>query len=68
MNDFKDASGKLLPVSDIFKKIQGHIKGMSQVQQGAFFKAVFGATGSQAAQVLAKDADEIANLTKEAEN
>lgn len=68
VNDFKDASGKLLPVSDIFKKIQGHIKGMSQVQQGAFFKAVFGATGSQAAQVLAKDADEIANLTKEAEN
>ncbi|MCZ3844169.1 phage tail tape measure protein [Lactobacillus mulieris] len=68
VNDFKDASGKLLPVSDIFKKIKGHIQGMSQVQQGAFFKAVFGATGSQAAQVLAKDADEIANLTKEAEN
>lgn len=78
LDDFKDKSGKLKPVDEIFKLINQHTAKLSKADKGAFFKAVFGTTGMQAAEVLAASAgglkendDRLTQLikdTKEAEN
>lgn len=56
INDFKDKSGSLKSIDEIFKTINQHTNQLSKTDRGAFFKAVFGTTGQQAAQVLAQSA------------
>lgn len=56
INDFKDKSGSLKSIDEIFKTINQHTNQLSRTDRGAFFKAVFGTTGQQAAQILAQSA------------
>lgn len=56
INDFKDKSGSLKSIDEIFKTINQHTNQLSKSNRGAFFKAVFGTTGQQAAQILAQSA------------
>lgn len=56
INDFKDKSGSLKSIDEIFKTINQHTDKLSRSDRGAFFKAVFGTTGQQAAQILAQSA------------
>lgn len=56
MKDFQDKSGQLKPVDEIFKSINQKVAGWGSAKKGAFFKAVFGATGMQAASILAQTA------------
>ncbi|MDA3724082.1 phage tail tape measure protein [Limosilactobacillus fermentum] len=56
INDFKDKSGSLKSIDEIFKTINQHTNQLTRSDRGAFFKAVFGTTGQQAAQILAQSA------------
>lgn len=56
MKDFQDKSGQLKPVDEIFKSINQKVAGWGSAKKSAFFKAVFGATGMQAASILAQTA------------
>lgn len=56
MKDFQDKSGQLKPVDEIFKSINQKVAGWGSAKKGAFFKAIFGATGMQAASILAQTA------------
>ncbi|UOC05431.1 phage tail tape measure protein [Lactobacillus johnsonii] len=56
VKDFQDKSGQLKPVDAIFKSINQKIAGWGSAKKGAFFKAIFGATGMQAASILAQTA------------
>lgn len=77
IDDFRTKSGKLKNVDEIFKIINQHTAKLGKADRGAFFKAVFGTTGMQAAEVLAQSAgglkkndDQLSQLikhTKEAE-
>lgn len=56
IDDFKDKSGKLKPVGDIFKEIGDKVpKG----EQANFFHNVFGTTGQNAAAILATNTGEL---------
>ena len=75
IDDFHTKSGKMKSVDKIFGEINEKTKSMSQTERGAFFKAVFGATGQQAAQILARSAkgmknnrSELTKLIKEIRN
>lgn len=59
IDDFHTKSGKMKDVDKVFGEINEKTKSMSKTERGAFFKAVFGATGQQAAQILAKSAEGI---------
>lgn len=59
VDDFHTKSGKMKDVDKIFETINSHLKGMTNTQKGAFFKALFGATGQQAGQFLAETARKI---------
>lgn len=59
--DFTDQKGNLLSISEIFKKINSHLSGKSGTEKAKFYKTVFGATGMEAAQDLAKTAGEVAH-------
>ena len=56
IKDFQDKSGQLKPVDEIFKSINQKIAGWGSAKKGAFFKSIFGATGMQAASILAQTA------------
>lgn len=56
VKDFQDKSGQLKPVDEIFKSINQKVAGWGSAKKGAFFKAIFGATGMQAASILAQTA------------
>ena len=56
IKDFQDKSGQLKPVDEIFKSINQRIAGWGSAKKGAFFKSIFGATGMQAASILAQTA------------
>ena len=56
IKDFQDKSGQLKPVDEIFKSINQKIAGWGSTKKGAFFKSIFGATGMQAASILAQTA------------
>lgn len=58
-SDFIDKSGKMKSIDQIFKAINEHTKGWGKAKKGAFFKAMFGATGMSAAEALAKSASGI---------
>lgn len=59
--DFTDQKGNLLSIDEIFKKINAHLSGESGTEKAKFYKTVFGATGMEAAQDLAKTAGEVAH-------
>ncbi|MCD5589826.1 transglycosylase SLT domain-containing protein [Lactobacillus delbrueckii] len=59
--DFTDQKGNLLSIDEIFKKINSHLSGKGGTEKAKFYKTVFGATGMEAAQDLAKTAGEIAH-------
>ena len=64
MDDFKTKSGALKQLPDIMKVINKHTKDLGKADRGAFFKAVFGTTGQQAAMVLAQNSKAMAELVK----
>lgn len=64
MDDFKTKSGALKQLPDIMKVINKHTKDLGKADRGAFFKAVFGTTGQQAAMVLAQNSKAMADLVK----
>lgn len=64
MDDFKTKSGALKQLPDIMKIINKHTKDLGKADKGAFFKAVFGTTGQQAAMVLAQNADAMGKLVE----
>lgn len=59
VDDFHTKSGKMKDIDQVFGEINKKTKDMNQTDRGAFFKAVFGATGQQAAQILAASAQGI---------
>lgn len=66
IDDFKDKSGKLKPVSDIFKEINKHVPKAERLQ---FFNKVFGQTAQNAASILSsstKDLDKVEGQLKNA--
>ena len=65
MDDFKTKSGALKQLPDIMKVINKHTKDLGKADKGAFFTAVFGATGQQAAMVLAQDSKAMAELVEQ---
>lgn len=56
IKDFQDKSGQLKPIDEIFKSINQKVAGWGSAKKGAFFKSIFGATGMQAASILAQTA------------
>lgn len=66
IDDFKTKSGKLKPVSQIFKEINKHVPKAERLQ---FFNKVFGQTAQNAASILSsstKDLDDTENKLKNA--
>ncbi|MFB5979691.1 phage tail tape measure protein [Lactobacillus delbrueckii subsp. lactis] len=59
--DFTDQKGNLLSIDEIFRKINSHLSGKGGTEKAKFYKTVFGATGMEAAQDLAKTAGEVAH-------
>lgn len=64
MDDFKNKDGSLKQLPDIMRTINKHVGKLGKADKGAFFKAVFGATGQQAAMVLSQNADAMDKLIK----
>lgn len=62
MKDFKDKSGELKPINQIMGLLEQKTKNLSGQEQGALFKAIFGATGESAAIILAKHNQELGEL------
>lgn len=62
-NVFKDANGNFKSLSSIMGTIESHTKNLGSAQQAAVFKAIFGATGMTAAQILAVNNKELSELT-----
>lgn len=61
---FKDANGNFKSLSDILGTINAHTKNLGTAQQAAVFKAIFGTTGMQSAQILAQNNTELTTLTR----
>lgn len=62
IDDFKTKSGALKSLPEIMKTINKHTKDLGKADKAAFFKAVFGTTGQQAAMVLAQNAQKMQEL------
>ncbi len=62
VDDFKTKSGALKSLPEIMKTINKHTKNLGKADKAAFFKAVFGTTGQQAAMVLAQNAEQMQKL------
>lgn len=62
IDDFKTKSGALKSLPEIMKTINEHTKNLGKADKAAFFKAVFGTTGQQAAMVLAQNAEQMQKL------
>ena len=62
--DFKDKSGKLKPVGDIFEEIG---KKVPKGEQANFFHNVFGTTGQNAAAILATNTGELKKVNEQVE-
>lgn len=66
IDDFKDKSGKLIPVNDIFKKINKNVPSADRME---LFNKVFGQTAQNAAYILdnsSKGLDKVNNQLKSA--
>ena len=64
-SDFKDAKGNLLSISDIFQKLNSHMKGMSSTNKGGIYAALFGANASSAANVLGANVKDLKELNQQ---
>lgn len=64
IDDFRTKSGKLKQLPEIMKEINSHTKDLGKADKGAFFKAVFGTTGQQAAMVLAQNSKAMNDLVE----
>lgn len=64
MDDFKTKKGALKQLPDIMKVINKHTENLSKADRGAFFKAVFGTTGQNAAMILSQSASKMQELVK----
>lgn len=60
---FQDSKGNFKSLSDIMAIMGKHTKKLGGSQKAAVFKAIFGATGMQAAQILAKNNKQLSSLT-----
>lgn len=60
---FKDSKGNFKSMSDILGTVWKKSKNLSSSDRGALFKNLFGTTGMQAAQILAKNSGELDKLT-----
>lgn len=65
--DFRDAKGNLLPLQDVFSKLNDKMKGMSSTDRGAVFNALFGQTGQQAATILSNNVKQLKELNGQVE-
>lgn len=65
MDDFKTKSGALKSLPQIMSIINQHTKELGKADRGAFFKAVFGATGQESAMMLAQNSKELEKLTRQ---
>lgn len=64
VDDFKTKSGALKSLPQIFRIIEQHTARLGKADKGAFFKALFGATGQQAGTILAQSMSEMAKGNK----
>ena len=62
VSDFKDKSGGLKPIAEIFEDMG---KKIPKGKQADFFHNVFGTTGQNAAQILSQNADELEKVNKQ---
>ncbi|MGU9560081.1 phage tail tape measure protein [Lactiplantibacillus pentosus] len=60
----KNSNGNLKSMSNIFTQINDKTKNWGTVKKNAFFKAIFGTTGMNAASILSENANQLGNLTK----
>ena len=65
MDDFKTKSGALKSLPRIMSIINKHTKDLGKADKAAFFKAVFGTTGMQAARILADQSKEMGKLVEQ---
>lgn len=65
--DFRDAKGNLLPLQDVFSKLNDKMKGMSSTDRGAIFNALFGQTGQEAATILSNNVKQLKDLNGQVE-
>lgn len=63
-SDFRDAHNELLPIQDIFAKLDSKMKGMSKTDKGAIYAALFGTNASSAAQALGASYKQVDALDK----
>jgi TP901 family phage tail tape measure protein len=63
--DFLDAKKNLLPIDQIFQKLNDHMKGMTSTQRGGIYAALFGANASSAANVLGSHVKDLKELNKQ---
>lgn len=64
VDDFKTKSGALKSLPEIFKLLEKHTAKLGKADKGAFFKALFGATGQQAGTILAQSMSQMAKGNK----
>lgn len=64
VDDFRTKSGALKSLPQIFRIIEQHTARLGKADKGAFFKALFGATGQQAGTILAQSMSEMAKGNK----
>lgn len=62
---FLDAKKNLLPIDQIFQKLNDHMKGMTSTQRGGIYAALFGANASSAANVLGSHVKDLKELNKQ---
>ena len=62
VSDFKDKSGGLKPIAEIFEDMG---KKIPKGKQASFFHNVFGTTGQNAAQILSQNAGELEKVNKQ---
>ncbi len=65
MDDFKTKSGALKPLPKIMGIINKHVDHLGRSDRAAFFKAMFGTTGMQAASILARHSTELQKLNEQ---
>ena len=64
LKDFKTQSGALKQLPEIMSIINKHVDHLGRAEKGAFFKAVFGATGMNAAMILSQTSKDFADLVE----
>lgn len=66
--DLVDSKGNLRDIPKILETINSKMKGKGSAEKGNIFKALFGTTGQEAGQILAKTAKEVDELNKKVKN